>query len=42
MNTQPKHRELSQRMGPDKPWEEVTENFECPICGLGKDAFEEA
>lgn len=22
--------------------EEVSENFECPICGLGKDAFEEA
>ena len=41
MNTQPKHRELSQRMGPDKPWEEVYENFECPICELGKDAFDE-
>ena len=23
------------------PWNELPEDFECPICGLGKDAFEE-
>lgn len=22
------------------PWEEVSEDWECPWCGLGKDAFE--
>ena len=40
MNTQPKHRGLSQGIAPGTPWEEVAENFECTICGLGKDAFE--
>ena len=27
-------------IAPGTPWEEVAENFECPICGLSKDAFE--
>ena len=27
-------------MAPGTPWEEVPEDFECPWCGLGKDAFE--
>ncbi|MBP3375520.1 MAG: rubredoxin [Clostridia bacterium] len=27
-------------IAPGTPWEEVAESFECPICGLGKDAFE--
>ena len=27
-------------IAPGTPWEEVPEDFECPICGLGKDAFE--
>ena len=34
--------EPSKGIAPGTPWEEVAENFECPICGLGKDAFEEA
>ena len=38
----PKVGEPSQGIAPGTPWEEVAENFECPICGLGKDAFEEA
>ena len=24
------------------PWSEVPEDFECPLCGVGKDSFEEA
>ena len=36
----PKVGEPSQGIAPGTPWEEVYENFECPICGLGKDAFE--
>ena len=27
-------------IAPGTPWEEVPEDFECPWCGLGKDAFE--
>ena len=27
---------------PGTAWEDVPEDFECPICALGKDAFEEA
>ena len=27
-------------IAPGTPWEEVPEDFECPVCGLGKDAFE--
>ena len=29
-------------IAPGTPWEEVAEDWVCPICGLGKDAFEEA
>ena len=25
---------------PGTPWEEPPEDFTCPVCGLGKDAFE--
>ena len=28
-------------IAPGTPWEEVPEYFECPVCGLGKDAFEQ-
>ena len=28
-------------IAPGTPWEEVPEDFLCPICGLGKEAFEE-
>ena len=27
-------------IAPGTPWEEVPEDFVCPICGLDKDAFE--
>ncbi len=27
-------------IAPGTPWEEVPEDWVCPICGLGKDAFE--
>ncbi len=26
---------------PGTVWEDVPEDFACPVCGLGKDAFEE-
>ncbi len=25
---------------PGTPWEEVDEDFTCPLCGAGKDVFE--
>lgn len=28
-------------IAPGTKWEDVSEDFTCPICGLGKDAFEE-
>lgn len=28
-------------IAPGTPWEDVPESWECPICGLGKDSFEE-
>ena len=28
-------------IAPGTPWEDVPEDFECPICSLGKDVFEE-
>ena len=28
-------------IAPGTAWEDVPEDFEYPICGLGKDAFEE-
>ena len=27
-------------IAPETAWEDIPEDFECPICGLGKDAFE--
>ena len=27
-------------IAPGTPFEELPEDFECPVCGLGKDAFE--
>jgi rubredoxin-NAD+ reductase len=24
---------------PGTPWEKVPEDFECPVCGVGKDQF---
>ena len=27
-------------IAPGTPWEEVPEDFTCPVCGLGKDMFE--
>ena len=28
-------------VAPGTPWEEVPEDWLCPVCGLGKDAFTE-
>lgn len=30
-----------QGIAPGTPWEEVAEDFVCPVCGVGKDQFEE-
>ena len=27
-------------IAPGTAWEDIPEDFECPICGLGKDVFE--
>ena len=27
-------------IAPGTPWSEVPEDFECPLCGVGKDQFE--
>jgi len=29
-------------IAPGTPWSGVPEDFECPLCGVGKDSFEEA
>ncbi len=29
-------------VAPGTPWEEVSEDWVCPTCGLGKEVFEEA
>ena len=29
-------------ISPGTPWSEIPEDFECPLCGVGKDSFEEA
>ena len=29
-------------IGPGTPWSEVPEDFECPLCSVGKDEFEES
>jgi len=26
---------------PGTKWDELSENFECPVCGVGKDGFTE-
>ncbi len=28
-------------VAPGTPWESVPEDWVCPVCGLGKDAFEQ-
>ena len=28
-------------VSPGTPWEELPEDWVCPVCGLGKDAFTE-
>ena len=28
-------------VAPGTPWEDVPEDWVCPVCGLGKDAFNE-
>ena len=29
-------------IAPGTPWEELPEDFVCPLCGVGKDMFEDA
>jgi rubredoxin-NAD+ reductase len=29
-------------IAPGTPWSEVPEDFECPLCSVGKDQFSEA
>ena len=29
-------------IAPETPWEEVPDDFECPLCGVDKDNFSEA
>ena len=29
-------------IAPGTKWEDVPEDFECPLCGVGKDQFSEA
>ena len=29
-------------IAPGTPWSELPEDFECPLCGVGKDCFEPA
>ncbi len=31
----------SQDVEPNTPFEELPEDWECPVCGVGKDQFEE-
>ena len=33
--------EPEQGVAPGTAWEDVPANFECPVCGQGKDSFEE-
>ncbi len=33
--------DLDNGIAPGTAWEDVPEDFLCPICGLGKDVFEE-
>ncbi len=28
-------------VAPNTPWEKIPEDWVCPVCGLGKEAFEE-
>ena len=28
-------------VAPGTPWEQVTEDWVCPMCGMGKDVFEQ-
>ena len=37
----PEKGEPEQGVAPGTAWEDVPANFECPVCGLGKDSFEE-
>ena len=30
------------RIAPGTPWSDVPEDFECSLCGVGKDSFEVA
>ena len=34
-----KRGEQSQNVAPDTKWEDVPDDFTCPICGIGKEGF---
>ena len=38
----PEHGDPDTGVAPGTPWEDVPEDWVCPVCGLGKDAFNEA
>ena len=33
--------DLDKGVAPGTPWEEVPEDWTCPLCGVGKDQFSE-
>lgn len=33
--------EQSQNVAPNTKWEDVPDDFTCPICGIGKEGFSE-
>ena len=32
--------EYDEEIAPGTPWDQVPEDFTCPLCGVGKDQFE--
>ncbi len=38
----PQNGEPDSGVAPGTPWEEVPEDFVCPLCGVGKDQFSPA
>ncbi len=37
----PANGDPDQGIAPNTPWEDVSEDYLCPLCSLGKDVFEE-
>lgn len=38
----PEQGDIENGVVPGTKWEDVPEDWTCPVCGLGKDAFEKA